>query len=106
MKRKEVPITNKFGLHARPAALLVELASTFESEVQLVKEETEVNAKSILGVMMLAAGPGNNVTIVAAGKDEEDAVKAIATLIENRFGEEEGDTRTISTTTKVGRERE
>jgi len=90
MKRKEVPITNKFGLHARPAALLVELASTFESEVQLVKEETEVNAKSILGVMMLAAGPGNNVTIVAAGKDEEDAVKAIATLIENRFGEEEG----------------
>jgi len=90
MKRKEVPITNKFGLHARPAALLVKLASTFESEVQLVKEETEVNAKSILGVMMLAAGPGNNVTIVAAGKDEEDAVKAIATLIENRFGEEEG----------------
>ena len=90
MKRKEVPITNKFGLHARPAALLVELASTFESEVLLVKEETEVNAKSILGVMMLAAGPGNNVTIVAAGKDEEDAVKAIATLIENRFGEEEG----------------
>jgi len=90
MKRKEVPITNKSGLHARPAALLVKLASTFESEVQLVKEETEVNAKSILGVMMLAAGPGNNVTIVAAGKDEEDAVKAIATLIENRFGEEEG----------------
>ena len=56
MKRKEVPITNKSGLHARPAALLVKLASTFESEVQLVKEETEVNAKSILGVMMLAAG--------------------------------------------------
>lgn len=89
MKRKEVSITNKFGLHARPAALLVKLASTFEAEVQLVKEETEVNAKSILGVMMLAAGPGNVVTIVADGRDEEDAVKAISTLIESRFGEEE-----------------
>lgn len=89
MKRKEVPITNKFGLHARPAALLVKLASTFESEVQLSKEETEVNAKSILGVMMLAAGPGNVVTVIADGKDEEDAVQAIANLIESRFGEEE-----------------
>lgn len=89
MKRKEVPITNKFGLHARPAALLVKLASTFESDVQLVKEDTEVNAKSILGVMMLAAGPGNVVTIVAEGKDEEAAVQAISNLIESRFGEEE-----------------
>ncbi|NLI75160.1 MAG: HPr family phosphocarrier protein [Candidatus Riflebacteria bacterium] len=89
MKRKEVPITNKFGLHARPAALLVKLASTFESEVQLSKEETEVNAKSILGVMMLAAGPGNVVTVIADGKDEDDAVQAIANLIESRFGEEE-----------------
>ncbi len=89
MKRKEVPITNKFGLHARPAALLVKLASTFESDVQLSKEETEVNAKSILGVMMLAAGPGNVVTVIADGKDEDDAVQAIANLIESRFGEEE-----------------
>ncbi len=89
MKRKEVPITNKFGLHARPAALLVKLASTFESEVQLAKEDTEVNAKSILGVMMLAAGPGNVVTVIAEGKDEDDAVQAISNLIESRFGEEE-----------------
>ncbi|RCK81217.1 MAG: Phosphocarrier HPr protein of PTS system [Candidatus Ozemobacter sibiricus] len=89
MKRKEVPITNKFGLHARPAALLVKLASTFESDVQLAKEDTEVNAKSILGVMMLAAGPGNVVTIIAEGKDEEAAVQAISNLIESRFGEEE-----------------
>jgi len=57
MKRKEVEIKNKFGLHARPASLLVKLATTFEAEVQLVKDDTEVNAKSILGVMMLAAGP-------------------------------------------------
>lgn len=89
MIRKEVPITNKFGLHARPAALLVKLASTFESDVQLAKEDTEVNAKSILGVMMLAAGPGNVVTIIADGKDEEAAVQAISNLIESRFGEEE-----------------
>ncbi|MFZ2958453.1 MAG: HPr family phosphocarrier protein [Candidatus Ozemobacteraceae bacterium] len=89
MKRKDVEIKNKFGLHARPASLLVKLAGTFESEVQLVKDDMEVNAKSILGVMMLAAGPGNVVTVTADGKDEEDAVKAIVALVESRFGEEE-----------------
>ncbi len=88
MKRKNVEIKNKFGLHARPASLLVKLAGSFKSEVQLVKEDTEVNAKSILGVMMLAAGPGNVVTITASGPDEDDAVKALSELIENRFGEE------------------
>ncbi|HEY9069100.1 MAG TPA: HPr family phosphocarrier protein [Candidatus Ozemobacteraceae bacterium] len=89
MKRKEVEIKNKFGLHARPASLLVKLASTFDSEVQLVKDDTEVNAKSILGVMMLAAGPGHTVTIIADGHDEEAAVEAIRALIDSRFGEEE-----------------
>ncbi|MBF0498488.1 MAG: HPr family phosphocarrier protein [Candidatus Riflebacteria bacterium] len=89
MKRKDVEIKNKFGLHARPASLLVKLAGTFESEIQLIKEDMEVNAKSILGVMMLAAGPGNVVTVTACGQDEEDAVKAITALIESRFGEEE-----------------
>lgn len=90
MQRKEVQIKNKFGLHARPASLLVKLASSFESEIQLAKDETEVNAKSILGVMMLAAGPGNMVTIIADGVDEDSAVTAIASLIESRFGEDEG----------------
>lgn len=88
MIRKEVTIKNKLGLHARPASLLVKLASSFESDVQLIKDDTEVNAKSILGVMMLAAAQGNVITIVANGKDEDQAVKAIVELIENKFGEE------------------
>lgn len=89
MKRKDVAIKNKFGLHARPASLLVKLANNYDAEVQLLKEDTEVNAKSILGVMMLAAGPGQTVTIIADGPDEEEAVNAIFSLIDSRFGEDE-----------------
>ena len=88
MKRKEVEITNKLGLHARPASLLVKLAGKFESEIQLIKDDTEINAKSILGVMMLAAGPGQRITITADGNDAQEAVDAIASLIESGFGEE------------------
>ncbi|KAF1081082.1 MAG: hypothetical protein GQF41_2896 [Candidatus Rifleibacterium amylolyticum] len=88
MKRKEVEIRNKLGLHARPASLVVKLAGKFESEIQLIKEDTEINAKSILGVMMLAAGPGQRVTITADGSDELEAVDALASLIESGFGEE------------------
>ncbi len=88
MKRKEVEIRNKLGLHARPASLVVKLAGKFESEIQLIKEDTEINAKSILGVMMLAAGPGQRVTITADGNDEIEAVDAIASLIDSGFGEE------------------
>jgi phosphocarrier protein len=88
MKRKEVEIKNKLGLHARPASLLVKLAGKFESEIQLAKDDTEINAKSILGVMMLAAGPGQSITITADGSDAEEAVDAIASLIESGFGEE------------------
>ncbi|HNX75472.1 MAG TPA: HPr family phosphocarrier protein [Candidatus Rifleibacterium sp.] len=88
MKRKEVEIRNKLGLHARPASLVVKLAGKFESEIQLIKEDTEINAKSILGVMMLAAGPGQKVTITADGSDEIEAVDAIASLIDSGFGEE------------------
>ncbi|NCB37401.1 MAG: HPr family phosphocarrier protein [Erysipelotrichia bacterium] len=88
MKRKEVEIRNKLGLHARPASLVVKLAGKFASEIQLIKEDTEINAKSILGVMMLAAGPGQRVTITADGEDESEAVDAIASLIDSGFGEE------------------
>jgi phosphocarrier protein len=88
MKRKEVEIKNKLGLHARPASLLVKLAGKFESEIQLAKDDTEINAKSILGVMMLAAGPGQSITISADGPDAEEAIDAIASLIESGFGEE------------------
>ena len=88
MKRKEVEIKNKLGLHARPASLLVKLAGKFESDIQLAKDDTEINAKSILGVMMLAAGPGQSITIAADGKDEDEAIDAIASLVESGFGEE------------------
>jgi len=88
MKRKEVEIKNKLGLHARPASLVVKLAGKFEAEIQLIKEDTEINAKSILGVMMLAAGPGQKITITADGSDEAEAVDAIGSLIESGFGEE------------------
>ncbi|MEW6710643.1 MAG: HPr family phosphocarrier protein [Candidatus Riflebacteria bacterium] len=88
MKRKEVEIKNKLGLHARPASLLVKLAGKFESEIQLAKDDTEINAKSILGVMMLAAGPGQSITITADGPDADEAVDAIASLIDSGFGEE------------------
>ena len=88
MKRKEVEIKNKLGLHARPASMVVKLAGKYQSEIQLVKEDTEINAKSILGVMMLAAGPGQKVTITADGEDEEEAVQALGELIESGFGEE------------------
>ncbi len=88
MKRKEVEIRNKLGLHARPASLVVKLAGKFESEIQLIKEDTEINAKSILGVMMLAAGPGQKIVVTADGSDEVEAVDAIASLIDSGFGEE------------------
>lgn len=88
MKRKECEIKNKLGLHARPASLVVKLAGKYTSEIELIKEDTEVNAKSILGVMMLAAGPGQRVTITAEGPDEVEAVDALAALIDSGFGEE------------------
>ncbi len=88
MKRKEVEIKNKLGLHARPASMVVKLAGKYQSEIQLIKEDTEINAKSILGVMMLAAGPGQKVVITADGEDEAEAVQALGELIESGFGEE------------------
>ena len=91
MIRKEVEIKNKFGLHARPASLLVKLASSFDCDIQLAKDDTEVNAKSILGVMMLAAGPGQRIAVIADGEGEADAVHAIVSLVESKFGEATAD---------------
>ncbi|MEE9554843.1 MAG: HPr family phosphocarrier protein [candidate division Zixibacteria bacterium] len=88
MVEREVRIINKLGLHARPAALLVKRASQFESEIKLKRENLEVNAKSILGVMMLAAEMGSVLTVIAEGPDEEEAVEAMAKVIQTRFGEE------------------
>jgi phosphocarrier protein HPr len=76
------------GLHARPAAMLVQNASKFKSEIRLKKEDVEANAKSILSVMMLAAEVGSFVIIKAQGDDEEQAVETIARLFEENFGEE------------------
>jgi phosphocarrier protein len=78
---------NQEGLHARPAARIVKLASTFASEIELGKDGLDVNGKSIMGVMMLAAECGSSITIRAAGPDAEQAVQALADLVASGFGE-------------------
>jgi len=85
---RTVRIVNKHGLHARPAAEFVKAASRFRSEIWLRKDDMEVNGKSIMGVMMLAAECGAELTIRAVGEDAEAALDALATLVANRFGEE------------------
>ena len=87
MAERSVQIVNKNGLHARPAAEIVKIASKFQSEITLMRDGTEVNAKSIMGVMMLAAECGASLTLRAEGGDAEAALDAIAALIANRFGE-------------------
>jgi phosphocarrier protein HPr len=87
--RRSVTIANKLGLHARAAAKFVTLASRFESEVFLIRDNRQVNGKSIMGVMMLAAGKGTVLEIVAAGQDEQEAVETLTTLVQERFGEAE-----------------
>jgi phosphocarrier protein len=82
-------IVNKLGLHARASAKLTQLASTFKSEIWIARNERRVNAKSIMGVMMLAAGPGSSVLLEAEGDDAEQALSALARLIAERFGEGE-----------------
>jgi phosphocarrier protein len=84
---RQATIVNQEGLHARPAARIVRLASTFESEIELAKDGLEVNGKSIMGVMMLAAECGSSITIRAKGADAEQAVQALAELVESGFGE-------------------
>ena len=87
MVERTVQILNKNGLHARPAAEIVKLAAKYTSEITISRDGTEVNGKSIMGVMMLAAEFGSTVTLRAAGDDAEAAVDAIATCIANKFGE-------------------
>jgi phosphocarrier protein len=87
MVERSVQIVNKNGLHARPAAEVVKAASKFKSEITIVRDDLEVNGKSIMGVMMLAAEFGATLTIRANGPDAQQAVDAIAELIAQRFGE-------------------
>ena len=84
---RTVRIVNKNGLHARPAAEIVKLASRYQSDITLVRDDLEVNGKSIMGVMMLAAEFGSSLLLRAAGPDAEQAVRAISDLIERKFGE-------------------
>ena len=87
--KREVTIVNRLGLHARAAAKLVKLASRFESAVQLRRDEQAVDAKSIMAVMMLAAGKGVRVEIEANGLDADEVVSELEALIQGRFGEPE-----------------
>ncbi|NIR29787.1 MAG: HPr family phosphocarrier protein [Gammaproteobacteria bacterium] len=89
MVRRQVTIVNKLGLHARAAARFVTLASRYEADIQLVRDGKEVNAKSIMGVMMLAAGQGSRIELRATGPDAEQAVGELTRLIQDRFGEPE-----------------
>jgi phosphocarrier protein HPr len=87
MIERDATIVNPLGVHARPAAQLVKLASSFSSLIELVKDGSPVNGKSIMGVMMLAAECGSTLTIRANGDDAEAAVNAIVGLVESGFGE-------------------
>lgn len=88
MPSVDIVITNKLGLHARAAAKLTELAGRFESDIHIARAQQRVNAKSIMGVMMLAAGLGVKVTVDAQGADAEQALAAITELFANKFDEE------------------
>lgn len=89
VKEKKVIITNKTGLHARPAAQFVQKAGKFDSKIEIIFEEKEVNAKSIMGVMSLGVGKGNEITVRADGEDAESAVKELVDFIEVEMKKED-----------------
>ena len=88
MAKKEFTIVNKLGIHARPAAQFVKLANRFESDIFVEKDGEEVDGKSIMGLMMLAAGPGSVILVSANGSDADEALNAIGDLIARKFEEE------------------
>jgi phosphocarrier protein HPr len=88
VSEETVEITNKLGIHARPAALFVKEAARYKSDVYVLKNGQEVNGKSIMGVMMLAVECGSKITIKARGPDSEDAVRALVSLVQSKFMEE------------------
>jgi len=89
MLQRDTTIINKLGLHARASAKLTQLAGKFQSEVWMTRNQKRVNAKSIMGVMMLAAGRGSKVTLEANGADEAECLEALAALIAQKFDESE-----------------
>ncbi len=89
MSERQVVIRNRLGLHARASARFATAASAFTSDIELVKGDVEVNGKSIMGIMMLAAGKGTEISIRAEGGDAEAALDQLEQLVNNRFGEEQ-----------------
>ncbi len=85
---KEIVIDNRNGLHARPAAMFVKISSRYRAEVWVEKDGERVNGKSIMGLMMLAAGKGSKLQVVAEGPDADRVMAELANLVESRFGEE------------------
>lgn len=85
---KEFVVSNKLGIHARPAAMFVKVANLYKSEIFVQKDDERVNGKSIMGLMMLAAGPGCTVTVETSGADASDAMNDIAKLFDRKFDEE------------------
>ncbi len=89
IKERTFTIKNKLGLHARAANMVVQTASNFASSITVTKDGIEANAKSIMGLLLLAAGKGSKIVVRAKGKDAQEALKEIGKLIEGKFGEKE-----------------
>ncbi len=89
MNKKELLIENKLGLHARAAAQIVKSASEFASKITLIKDNLEVDGKSIMGIMMLAAAKGSAIMLYTNGEDEDRAMESMEILFKNKFGEKE-----------------
>lgn len=85
---REVTLLNKTGLHARPAALFVQEASKYKSDIRVEKDGKQVNAKSIMGILSLGVSQGTKIKITANGEDEKEAVEGLVKLVESKFGEE------------------
>ena len=85
---KELTVSNKLGVHARPAAMFVKIASKFDCEIMVEKDGEVVNGKSIMGLMMLAAGPGSKITVRASGASAPDAVAELEALLKRKFDED------------------
>jgi phosphocarrier protein len=89
IKERTFTIKNKLGLHARAANMVVQAASNFACSITVIKDGIEANAKSIMGLLLLAAGKGSKIVVRAEGKDAKEALKEIGKLIEGKFGEKE-----------------
>jgi phosphocarrier protein len=86
--KKDMTVANKLGIHARPAAMFVKTANRFSSNIFVEKDGEKVNGKSIMGLMMLAAGPGSKITVIAEGQDATEALTELETLMKRKFDEE------------------